>query len=78
MKAEIKKTPYIGFGNEQLENAPELPEKVPCNKCGKLCQVKSSKPSKTIQYIHHCGNTWLVGLKGKMVDHIKPKVSGAV
>ena len=73
---ERKKTPYIGFGNEQLKNAPKVPNKVPCYKCGKLCKVESSKPDGTLQFISCCGSTWLVGINDKLIEHIKPKVSG--
>jgi len=71
-----KKTPYIGVGNEQIETAPELPNKVPCFKCGKPCQIGYSKPGGTLQFISCCGKTWLVGINNKLVEHIKPKISG--
>jgi len=73
-----KRTPYIGFSNEQLEKAPKLPSKVPCFKCGKPRDVQYSKPDGTLQFISCCGSLWLVGINNKLVEHVTPKYSGSI
>ena len=74
----MTKIPYIGFGNEELKDAESVKtgDKVPCSKCGKLTEVKDGLPPGTLQFINHCGSSWLVGINGKYIGNKKPTVRG--
>ena len=72
-------TPYIGFLNESLKDAEEIKAggKAPCPKCGELVLVEESNPP-MLQFITHCGGSWLVGVDGKYVGNRHPDVSGKI
>ncbi len=40
---EFDGVPYIGFGNEQIEAAPKIPEEMPCKNCGTICKIEIAK-----------------------------------
>lgn len=73
--------PYIGFSNEQLDAAPEVGNTYPCLECGieiGVESVTSKEGLMTMQFITHCGTTWLVGIEGKEIFWTKPDRSGRV
>jgi len=72
-----ERVPYIGFGNDELKDAPGVKEgdKVPCPICGELTLVKNSEPP-SLQFISHCGKIWLAGVGNKYVGNKIPSVSG--
>lgn len=70
-------TPYIGFGNEQLDVAPSIGKTAKCKVCGADVPIQESS-SLGLESISHCGKTWLVGFKGKSIENIKPKCSGKI
>ncbi|RPJ51803.1 MAG: hypothetical protein EHJ95_04865 [Methanobacteriota archaeon] len=43
---KIGDTPYIAFGDEEVEDAPSITvgEVVPCPGCGEMCEVEEAKP----------------------------------
>jgi hypothetical protein len=71
----MSKTPYVRFGNEQLASAPNLGKTAKCPKCGAEVQIENSEPP-ILQFITHCGKSWLVGVKGKDIRNVKPACSG--
>lgn len=79
-KEELKKSsvPYIGFGNEELKDAEtvKVGDLRPCPKCGALTEVKDGSPPGVLQFISHCGSSWLAGINNKYVGNKKPSVSG--
>jgi len=40
---EFDGVPFMAIGNDEIEKAPDLPEKVKCHVCGELVDVKMSK-----------------------------------
>jgi hypothetical protein len=87
-------TPYVGFGNDQLDAAPELAVSIKCPRCGEQHLVQESKGSQTwdgttrtwlpssnptrLQY-YKCGEQiYLAGINGKSVMKTKPACSGEV
>lgn len=70
-------TPYIGFGNDQLNFAPKLRKTAKCPKCGVKVKIEESTPP-GLQFISHCGEMWLVGINGKDIQNIKPACSGKI
>jgi hypothetical protein len=71
--------PYIGFSNETLKDAEKIQEgdSAPCPKCGELVLVRNSDPP-TLQFIEHCGSSWLAGVDGKYVGNKPSDCSGKV
>lgn len=61
---------YIGFSNESLKDTEKIKvgDKAPCPKCGELVEVKGSNPP-CLQFITHCGSSWLTGIDGKYVGN---------
>lgn len=70
-------TPYIGFSNETLKDVEKIKDgdNAPCPKCGELVLVENSDPP-TLQFITHCGSSWLAGVDGKYIGNIRPDCSG--
>lgn len=33
--------PYLAIGNDEIEKAPDIPQKSPCRKCGEMVDVKA-------------------------------------
>jgi hypothetical protein len=71
------KDPYIGFGNDQLESAPLIGKTAKCKVCGADVLIEESCPP-GLQFISHCGKSWLVGINGKDIQNTKPACSGKV
>jgi len=78
-KPTTEGTPYIRFSNETLKDAEEVKvgNKVPCPKCGEFVLVNDSDPP-MLQFVDHCGSSWLVGIDGKYVGNKRPDVSGNI
>lgn len=73
----MTEVPYIGFGNDELEDAPKVKagDKAPCPHCGELTEVRDGNPP-TLQFITHCGSSWLAGIQNKYVGNKKPSSFG--
>ena len=40
---KIGNVPYMAIGNEEIEKAKKIPDKVPCKNCGNMCIVFTAK-----------------------------------
>ena len=75
--------PYIGFGNDQLKDAPPIKEgdEILCPHCLGTHIIKtamSDKGTMGIQY-YNCGDkTYLAGLNERLIMGIKPAISGTL
>lgn len=71
MTEDFKKVPFVSFGNDQLKKAPFLCETAPCPRCRESVPFKTTTTEDgqkgSLQFIDHCGGTWLVGIDGKYV-----------
>jgi len=38
--------PFMAIGNEEIDDKPQLPTEIPCDKCGTLTKVITLKPEK--------------------------------
>ncbi len=79
----VKKTPYIGFSNETLDdNLPlHLGQRITCKRCGEEHVVRGSKnkdgeEAGTLMYCVCDGVAYIVGVHGKSVLGQRPDVSG--
>lgn len=79
------KTPYIGFGNEQLENQPIVKkgDEIICPDCGMLHKIKYGKDSdgneSDMLGFYNCGEkTMLASINGKLVAGLKAAYRGEV
>jgi len=41
---ELDGTPYLAFGNDEIEKAVMLPEESECPTCGELTKIETSEP----------------------------------
>jgi hypothetical protein len=74
----LDKVPYIGFGNEELDQCPDLKKGdiLQCKKCSLDCEVhlgkdkETGEESETLMFIHcdNCDQSYLVGVNGKCVQ----------
>jgi hypothetical protein len=78
-------TPYIGFGNDSLKNAPPLThgDVITCPRCGEVHTVEGGKNEKgeitDTVLAYKCGDKlYLAGVAGKCVIKKKPDVSGKI
>lgn len=78
--------PYIGFGNDQLENQPNMIEgmDIICPHCGSIHQVILATKSETGEKSnmlggYKCGDkSYLAGVNGKLVIGLKSACSGEI
>ena len=78
--------PYIGFGNDQLKNQPEVKEgmEIICKVCGLLHKIEFATDSKTgkkdnILGFYKCPQTkdmYLASVSGKLCMGVKPCAGG--
>jgi len=68
-------THFIGFEDEQLEKAEKLGKTAKCPKCGEDVEIKKTG---ALHFINHCGSQWLVGIRGKNIQNVKPICSGEI
>jgi hypothetical protein len=83
LRVRVHETPYIGFSNEQLDDAPEVPANVLCPNCGDLHEVQqtfSESKTSSMEWVRCPANekAYMVGADGKLVVGIKPAVSGTL
>ena len=76
------KTPYIGFGNDQLAGQPAVKEgdQITCSKC-KLAHplqhgTSDGKKSTLLGFIICGKDAYLVSVAGKLVTGVKPACEG--
>ncbi len=80
----MSEIPFVSFSNQELADAPPVLATSACPKCGEQCDVEQAKCANTkekdpkqprrrtvdegLQFITHCGDTFLVGVGGKDVS----------
>lgn len=76
-------TPYIGFGNDTLDDLPELRsgDMIVCPRCSSVHEVSGGKdeagnPTDILLFYKCGGKTYLAGVAGRCVAGVKPDVSG--
>jgi hypothetical protein len=67
----LNSIPYVSVGKYEYNSNTTLESEVPCNRCGKLCSVYKTDPTKSsdtvLSYISckDCDATFLVGVNSK-------------
>ena len=77
----MTKTPYIGYGGDQLENClqVEIGDWVLCPHCGEPHQLFGCDDGSDEMLFYRCGNQpYLAGIMGRLVVGIEPCCSGQV
>ena len=66
-------TPFVSFGNDELDKARHIGEQEKCPSCGELHDVEygrdvhTGEQSKTLAFVKCGDKTFLVGLNGKRI-----------
>jgi len=67
-----KGTPYMSFGNDEINSAPDLTDPVQCHVCkghhpAQPSETRGDGPATVLQFIacDKTGKTYLVGINGK-------------
>lgn len=74
-------TPYIGFGNDTLEQLPEVAvgQEIQCDKCGESHILEAADDGSTSLLFYECGSTpYLGAINGRLIVGVGADVSGRV
>jgi hypothetical protein len=78
-------TPYIGFGNDQLEGKPivHAGDVFLCRQCGQLHELKGGTDENgevtELLLFYNCGEkAYLAAVANKLVIDVNPPVSGSI
>lgn len=78
-------TGYVGFGGDTLSRLPRARpgDRIACRRCGdghelRAAENEEGKPDETSLYYVCSGKSYLAAVGGRLVDGLKPDVSGEV
>ena len=73
--------PYIGFSDDSLSQMPKVKKgnKIICMKCNNIHTLEGGADGSELLLFYKCDNNLFLGaIVGKLVDGIKPDVSGKI